>query len=37
LKSTGKEVELNITGAGLQVVDAKSKRILLDKGNDATW
>ena len=37
VKSSGRFVELRATGAGLQVIDVKTKRILLDKGNDATW
>lgn len=37
VKSSGRFVELRPTGAGLQVIDTKTKRILLDKGNDATW
>lgn len=37
VKSSGRFVELRSTGAGLQVIDVKTKRILLDKGNDATW
>lgn len=34
---TDREVHLNASGAGLQVIDAKTKRIILDKGNDADW
>jgi len=34
---TDRVVHLNPSGAGLQVIDAKSKRILLDKGHDAEW
>lgn len=37
VKSSGRPVELRPTGAGLQIVDIKSKRILLDKGKDAEW
>lgn len=37
VKSSGRFVELRVTGAGLQIVDQKTKKILLDKGNDATW
>jgi hypothetical protein len=37
VKSSGRFVELRVTGAGLQVIDVKTKKILLDKGNDATW
>ncbi len=37
VKSSGRFVELRSTGAVLQVIDIKTKRILLDKGNDATW
>jgi len=37
VKSSGRFVELRPTGAGLQIVDVKTKKILLDKGNDATW
>jgi hypothetical protein len=37
VKSSGRFVELRTTSAGLQVIDVKTKRILLDKGNDATW
>ena len=34
---TDRVVHLNPSGAGLQIIDAKSKRILLDKGHDAEW
>jgi hypothetical protein len=37
VKSSGRFVELRPTSAGLQVIDVKTKKILLDKGNDATW
>jgi len=37
VKSSGRFVELNVGASGLQIVDAKTKKILLDKGNDATW
>lgn len=37
VKSSGRFVELRPTGGGLQIVDVKTKKILLDKGNDATW
>jgi hypothetical protein len=37
IHGTDREVHLNPSGAGLQVIDAKSKRILMDRGNDADW
>jgi hypothetical protein len=37
VKSSGRFVELRPTAAGLQVIDQKTKKILLDKGKDATW
>lgn len=37
VKSSGRFVELRATAAGLQIIDVKTKRILLDKGNDAIW
>jgi hypothetical protein len=37
IHGTDRVVHLNPSGAGLQVIDAKSRRILLDKGHDAEW
>ena len=37
VKSSGRFVELRKSPTGLQIVDVKTKRIVLDKGNDATW
>lgn len=37
VKSSGRFVELRPTASGLQIVDTKTHRILLDKGNDVTW
>ena len=37
VKSSGRFVELRPSAAGLQVIDQKTKKILLDKGKDATW
>ena len=37
VKSSGRFVELRPTASGLQIVDTKTHRILLDKGNDAIW
>jgi len=37
VKSSGRFVELRPTAAGLQVIDQKTKKILLDKGKDAVW
>ena len=34
---SGNTVELNAAGTGLQVVDAKSRRIMLDRGTDVYW
>jgi hypothetical protein len=34
---TDRIVHLNPSGAGLQVIDARTRRILLDKGHDAEW
>ena len=34
---SGNKVELNAAGTGLQVVDAKSHRIMLDRGTDVYW
>ena len=34
---TDRVVHLNPSGAGLQVIDARTKKILLDKGHDAEW
>jgi len=35
--SSGKEVELVKGGVGLRVLDARTKRVILDRGNDAIW
>ena len=37
LHGTDRQVELRPTGAGLQVIDRRTNRILLDKGHDAEW
>jgi hypothetical protein len=37
IHGTDRQVHLNPSGAGLQVIDAKSKRMILDRGNDADW
>ena len=37
IHGTDRVVHLNPSGAGLQVIDAKSRKILLDKGHDAEW
>jgi hypothetical protein len=37
VKSSGRFVELRPSAAGLQVIDQKTKKILLDKGKDAVW
>ena len=34
---SGNRVELNAAGTGLQVVDAKTHRIMLDRGTDVYW
>lgn len=34
---TDRIVHLNPSGAGLQVIDSRTRRILLDKGHDAEW
>ena len=34
---SGKEVELVKGGVGLRVLDARTKRVILDRGNDAIW
>ena len=34
---SGNRVELNAAGTGLQVVDAKSRRVILDRGTDVYW
>ena len=35
--TTGKEVELVKGGVGLRVLDARTKKVVLDRGNDAIW
>lgn len=35
--NTGKEVELIKGGVGLRVLDARTKKVVLDRGNDAIW
>jgi len=37
IHGTDRQVHLNPSGAGLQVIDAKSKRMILDRGDDADW
>jgi len=37
VKSSGRFVEMRVGVSGLQIVDTKTKKILLDKGNDAIW
>ena len=37
VKSSGRFVEMRVGVSGLQIVDIKTKKILLDKGNDAIW
>lgn len=37
IHGTDRQVHLNPSGAGLQVIDARTKRIILDRGNDADW
>ena len=34
---SGNRVELNAAGTGLQVVDAKTHRVMLDRGTDVYW
>ena len=36
-EKSGNKVELNAAGTGLQVVDAKTHRIILDRGTDVYW
>jgi hypothetical protein len=35
--ASGKEVELTSGGVGMKVLDAKTKKVILDRGNDALW
>ena len=37
VKSSGRQVELRPAGTGLEIIDIKTKKMLLDRGRDMTW
>jgi hypothetical protein len=37
VKSSGRQIELRPAGTGLQIIDTKTKKMLLDRGRDMTW